>query len=59
VLLRQAQAPLAHHESADEEGFRYRFASGDLIPWNEIKDIYIDRGLGIKPAIKSTLNLMQ
>ncbi|MEH2565160.1 hypothetical protein [Bradyrhizobium sp. AZCC 2289] len=34
------------------EGFRYRFASDDLIPWKEIKDIYIDRGLGIKVAIR-------
>ncbi|HZR85893.1 MAG TPA: hypothetical protein VFB02_03765 [Bradyrhizobium sp.] len=34
------------------EGFRYRFASDDLIPWKEIKDITINRGLGIKVAIR-------
>jgi hypothetical protein len=34
------------------EGFKYCLASNDLIPWKEIKDISIDRGLGIKVAIR-------
>jgi hypothetical protein len=38
--------------TVSSEGFRYRFASDDLIPWKEIKDVYIDRGLGIKIAIR-------
>jgi len=34
------------------DGFRYRFDSDELIPWKEIKDVYIDRGWGIKRAVR-------
>ena len=38
--------------TVSSDGFRYRFASDDLVPWKEIKDIDIDRGWGIKVGIR-------